>query len=105
MQVADPTQRAATPAACALSGGGTSGGWAYLPSVSTMTFLPLFDTVIQLAVMTLCGNGSGTRERRTSATTTRVRQRAVPSDRTQTLPSPLASQDGWLGQPGGAVAP
>ncbi len=56
-----------------------------------MTFLPRFLSEIQFAVMTLRGNGSGTCESRTRATVVRVRQRAVPSARTQTLPSALAS--------------
>src|SRR4051794_32939878 len=94
-------QRAATPAACALLGGGCGGGCAYLPRVSTMTFRPVFVIEIQFAVITLFGKGSGTRESRTSATTLRVRQRAVPSERTHTLPSPLASQLGWLGTTAG----
>ena len=91
------TQRAATPLGCAFFGGRADGGWAYLPRVSTITFRPRFLSWIQFAVMTLFGKGSGTRESRTSATTVRVWQRAVPSARTQTLPSALASQLGWLG--------
>src|SRR6059058_3980641 len=71
------TQRAETPPGCALSGRRAEGGWAYLPSVSTMTFLPRFLSEIQFAVMTLRGNGSGTCESRTRATVVRVRQRAV----------------------------
>src|SRR5205814_7979528 len=96
------TQRAATPAGCAFAGGRAEGGWAYLPSVSTMTFLPMLVSEIQFAVITLRGNGSGTRDSRTSATTLRVWQRAVPSERTHTLPSPLASQLGWLGTTAGS---
>src|SRR4051812_7711297 len=96
------TQRADTPPAWAFEGAGTGGGWAYLPSVSMITFLPLLLTWSQFVVITLRGKGSGTRESCTSATTARVRQRAVPSERTQTLPSAFASYAGWLGTTAGS---
>src|SRR3954447_20692521 len=91
------TQRAATPPGCAFEGGRAEGGWAYFPSVSTITFLPLLLTDSQFVVITLRGNGSGTSESCTSATVVRVRQWAVPSARTHTLPSPFASYAGWVG--------
>src|SRR4051795_9498363 len=73
-----------------------------------ITFRPLLLTWSQFVVITLRGKGSGTRESCTSATTVRWRQRAVPSERTQTLPSAFASYAGWLGTTAGAeyfVAP